>query len=182
MRNLKRVSLVSLVSVALLGTMALPATAAPKTDATDITVQVPAGELTIAIPVASLALDAQEPKVTGGLVDIRTATETLADIEVSNLRGDGLGWESSVTISDLQLLGIGDSPVEGKTISKANVTFESEEESADGAVLSVVDGVVTAVPTAAANNTGKFSTTLTVNIPAEALAGKYTATLTHSVL
>lgn len=184
MRNLKRISLVSLVSVALLGTMALPANAVPLTEGdTTVTVVIPAGEITISVPAEGSPLNAQAPSVNlAGEVEARTAIATIGNIQVNNLRGDASGWVSTVTISDLQLLDDLDTPVPGKTISNAAVTFASTEISTDGADLAIAAGEVTATPTTQANNTGTFSTTVTVAIPKEALAGKYSGTLTHSLL
>ena len=174
MRTISRISLVAAASAALVGSIALPASAAPTADTT-ATVEVPVGSLSISAP-AGADLATITP---GG-----TASATLTGIQVSDTRAGEAGWAASVTLSDF----VGDTPTNvipataatytpGAAVVAGTSTVEATAQSglATAKTVQAATGVV-------GNNTATWSADLGVTAPANALADNYTATLTHSVL
>ena len=178
MRNLKRVSLVSLVSVALLGTMALPANAADAdSKANQLTVQVVGNGISIAPPLA-ITSEAIKPGA--------DATFTMEAVTVTDERAVTTPWVATVTLSEFagQLLENTLVPVSAKydaalaTKLTGAVTFTGDPTALDVSMAPVTAQQATTV---SGNNTAAWDATLIVKAPEQALADTYTATLTHSV-
>ncbi|ABK03160.1 conserved hypothetical protein [Arthrobacter sp. FB24] len=171
MRSITRVSLVIAASAALVGSLALPASAAD----TVATVTVPAGQLTISAP-ASADLGTVAP---GSPISAALGTVT-----VSDLRAGVQGWDAQVNMSDF----VGTNTATVIAAASATYTPGTAAESGTSTVTpSAQTGLATAKTVQAAtgvsgNNTAAWDADLSFTAPADALADTYTATLTHSVL
>jgi len=151
------------------GAMLVPASAAQTAD-TVTTVTVEAGQLSITAP-PTLALTAAAPTVVEGAVVQAKATGSLSGVTVSDLNADGLAWSSTVSISALTS-GINVIPADAVTFSTSNLKSDGVSVVSDG-------GNQTATGTE--NSTASWDTNLDVLIPADAIFGDYTATVTYSV-
>ena len=180
MRNITRVSLVLAGSAALVGSMALPASAADTTT----TVTVPSGTIAIAAPAsASFA-----SPVTPGT----TATVSLPGVQVTDNRAGTVGWTASVASSAF-------------SGAKVNATTGASLYSIAASNASYTAGAATVVGTATVaasakqtdlssaktaqtasavtgNHTANWAGTLELAVPSNAIADDYTALVTHSVL
>jgi hypothetical protein len=171
MRSITRVSLVIAASAALVGSLALPASAAD----TVATVTVPAGLLTISAP-ASANLGTVAP---GSPV-----AAALGTVTVSDLRAGVQDWDAQVNMSDF--VGANTSTV----IPAASATYtptaavESGTSTVTPSAQMGLDAAKTEQSATAVtgNNTAEWNADQSFTAPANALADTYTATLTHSVL
>lgn len=174
MRTISRISLVAAASAALVGSIALPASAAETADTT-ATVEVPIGSLSISAPVG-----ADLTTITPG----GSASATLTGIQVSDTRAGEAGWAAAVTLSDF----VGETPTNVIPATAATYMPAAAVETGTSTVsASAASNLATAktVQTATGvvgNNTAIWSASLGVTAPSDALADNYTATLTHSVL
>ncbi len=178
MRNLKRVSLVSLVSVALLGNMALPASAADtKEGINGATVAVEAGFLVLNTTNAAVTFDAVEASV-----GTKTTTATLTGVSVSDLNSDGIGWTSTAALTNLTF----GEELNVKTIDTTAATYTSVVTAQEGTLNQVTAGSGATGNTVTAanggNNSAVWTTGITIAVPNTTIKGTYTGTLTHSVL
>ena len=171
MRKITIAAVALLGSVALAGATTLPAFAAD----TSSTVAVTAGALTVSAP-ATMTFTAAAPGA--------ASTAALDGIAVSDLRAGAVGWVSSVVLGDFVYGGT------GAAIPAANVTYTAGVAVVGGTATVtpaavVTPTVATAVQTATAvtgNNTATWNAALAMTVPAAALAGTFTAVLTHSVV
>jgi len=139
---------------------------------TTVTVEVTGGALTITVP-ATLALAAVPASTTAQLVNAPLGT-----VEVSDLRGTAAGWSVTAASAD----------VVGSELGGA-ISYATDDATFTGAVAIVATDVpvlsttAAAVQTATATgaNTGTWTPTIELTVPAGALAGAYSATITHSV-
>lgn len=167
-------------SAALIGSMALPASAAP-TDPTNLSVEVNGGDL---------AIDGGTAPAGATLDPGQMANFTLTDVTVTDTRAGVEGWTASVFMSPFESVSTG-------TLAPASALYTPElaaltgtstvaEAAAGVSVLGATDvGTAVAVQTATGvtgNNTAIWGAVLAIEVPAQALADTYTATLTHSVL
>ncbi|WP_353988283.1 hypothetical protein [Ruicaihuangia caeni] len=175
MRNFTRAAL-AVGSAAVMATaVALPATAAE--DTTTTTVEVQAGALSISAP-ASLALSSVAPGQTA------SGEFQPAEVVVTDLTADTLGWTTSYTITDFTSVSVPEA-----AISAGNVTYVpttatvSGTATVTGTTAANGTGVIQTATAVTGNNTATWGGTISVSIPSDALAAAdYTATLTHSVL
>ncbi|GIF73655.1 hypothetical protein [Asanoa siamensis] len=177
----RRVTFAAIVAVAAaLGIGAAPAVAADSSAPTTVTFAVTAGGLTITAP-ATAALGSG---VTGG-----TITGNLGMVRVTDQRGLlAFSWTASVA-STTYVTGAGGA---GQVIQPSAVTYTSP------ALPTIVSGVpvpvknlllttLTTAPqtvytaTGLGSNAVEWNPSLTVAVPAGAVAGNYTGTVTHSV-
>lgn len=171
MRSITRVSLVIAASAALVGSLALPASAADTT----ATVEVSAGALTISAP-GTADLGAVAP---GSLI-----TAPLGNVAVSDLRAGEENWNAQVSMTDF----VGTLTATIIPAASATYTPGTAVETGTSTVAPTAQtGLATAktVQTATVvhgNNTAAWDADLSFTAPANALADTYTATLTHSVL
>lgn len=172
MRNLSRVSLVFAASAALIGSVALPATAAT-TSGTDVTVTVPTGNLSISAP-GTAAL--------GSIAPGASADAALAGVTVTDTRAGAAGWQAQVSMTALTS-GANSIPASAATYTPAaaSVTGTATVTPATVTDLSTAKTVQTATAVSG-NNEAIWGATLNIAVPAGALAGDYTGTLTHSTL
>jgi hypothetical protein len=172
MRTITRTALVLACSAALAGSMALPASAADTT--TTVTVQATGGIGITAPPSASA------PTIAPGV----NAVASLTGITVTDSRSGTTGWVASVSLGAFS----------GSTafvIPTAGITNVPSAAVTGGAGTSTVAASTATGPLeqpsqtatgVSGDNTASWNATLTVPVPANALVGTYTATLTNSVL
>lgn len=172
MRSITRTSLISTAALALIGGLALPASAAD----TDATVQIQGGTIGLAAP-ASFNLGAVAPG--------QTAQADLGGITVTDNRAGETGWVSSVSVSDFTGT---TNPAEN--IPAANISYMTGDAATTGTATVTSAGTVTGFPTLQTaqtagsvhgNNTATWNATIEVAAPADAVADTYTATIVHSV-
>jgi hypothetical protein len=174
----KRTALVGAVLSVL--AFALPARAADTTT----TFSLAAGSLSISAPASR---DLGSGSTGGGTVSAQLGTVTVTDN-----RGALVGtWTASVSSTDFTTGGA----TANETIAKGQVTYWSgtATESSGVAVFAPGQAIAanaqalsvsrTAFSAAAivGNNSASWNPTLTVNVPAAAVAGTYSGTVTHSV-
>jgi hypothetical protein len=176
--KIRKLIAVAVVTVATIG-FALPARAATTT-----TFTLTGGALSISDP-ASKNLGSA---ATGSA----TVSAQLGTVTVSDLRGATLGsWSASVSSTDFTTGG----GTSNETIGKANVFYWSGAATANTGTAVLTPGQLlvanevalsssqTAFSAAATvgNNTAAWNPTVDVHVPAAAVAGTYSGTITHSV-
>jgi len=174
MRTLTRSAIVLSAAVALVGVSAVPAMAVDAPS--DIEVAVNAGELSITSEAIVM------PNVAPGVA----STSAAFAVAVGDLRAQSeLGWVTTVSMTELT------GATAANVLSPALATYTSTTAAFTGIVsianaASVTDLTeATPVQTATAisgNNTAGWNSTLSVAVPAAALADTYRAVLTQSVL
>jgi len=162
----------TLSAFVLLAATALPADAAAGD--TDTTFVVAAGSLSV-----SVAATANLGTVATGATNV---SGSLGAVDVTDARGGTLGWTTSATSTVFSRTG-------GGTTSTA-VSYNSGAVTKTGTVTTASTGATPLIAVAApvvmgtlvtGNNTANWNPTLTVTLPADALAGTYTGTVNTSV-
>ena len=143
-----------------------------------------AGGLTVSAPGSA--------SITGGATDVGTLSGSLGTTTVSDLRGALAGsWTATVSSTDFTT----GTASANETIVKANVAYWSGAATASSGTAVRVPGQVDALAkqslsssrTAFAatgtvgNNSTSWAPTLVVTVPAQAVVGTYSGTVTHSV-
>ena len=182
MRKSSFAALALIGSVALVGATVTPAMAAePSTDGTTTTVAVAGGSLTMGSPTTAALTS-----ITSSSAE-QTVTATLTDISVIDNRASTATWNATVVLSPF--VGAAGSTTE---IPLGTATYVPTDAvvtvSAQTVVLKATTtpglAVAQSVQASAGNtssHTATWGATVTVKVPALALADTYTATLTHSV-
>jgi hypothetical protein len=175
----KRILLVG-VAVFNVCAFALPARAA----GTTTTFTLATGVLSISAPASS--------DLGTGSTGAGTLSAQLGSVTVTDNRGALLGtWTASVSSTDFTTGGA----TASETIAKGQVTYWSGVASATSGTAVFTPGQATSVDAQAlsvsrtgyaataviGNNSASWNPTLTVNVPAPAVAGAYSGTITHSV-
>lgn len=167
-------------AVSLLVALGLPASA----QNTNITLTVQAGSLAISVPTAADLGTADPGDAPSGPIGDVTVTDQRAALVAS--------WTASVTSTDFTTGGA----TTAETIPNTAVRYWSGPATANsgvgtftpGQVSSAVAVVLSAQRTAfsltagTGNNTATWNPTLVIDIPAAAVEGTYTGTVTHTVL
>ncbi|MGJ9403561.1 hypothetical protein [Arthrobacter sp. KK5.5] len=168
MRNIVRTSLVVIGSAALVGTMALPASAADVIEGTNTaTVEIQSGFLVLDTTAAALTLTHS-----GASATTSTATGELTGVNVSDMNSDGLGWDSTAVLTDLTDAATG-------VIDTSLAEYTSTVTASEGTIPTGAGNTVTAAD--GGNNTATWNTSIVVNVPNTTTGGTYTGTLTHSL-
>lgn len=176
MRNSARLTLSLTAAAALLGALALPASAA--TADTPVTASIPTGTLSITAPTASVGLGSVPPGTTSSPTDLGTVT-------VTDDRAGTAGWVATASIT--AFTGTGTTPptlpATAARYTAAAATVTGTATVTEAGTVNDISSAVT-VQTADAvtgNNTATWNPTLQIVAPSDALADTYTATITHSV-
>ena len=150
---------------------ALPAAA----DTTTTTFSLTGGSLTL-----SVAANATLTNEAAG-VAANTITGTLGEVAVNDARGGTAGWVASA--ASTTFTGTGLSVSNGVTYTNGTVTESGTNtiEAADADSITATTPVATATDVSGFN-TASWNPTLNVSMPASALAGAYTGTVTTSLL
>ncbi len=156
-------------AVALLGTAALPASAAT-------TFSVEGGALSITVA-ATADLDGAGFAAQSGGED---AVGSLGAVSVDDARGVNTGWRVEAS-STAFTSGVGGTTSTDVLYATGTVTgSQVNATGSTGSIATVRDVVTTADATS--NNTASWSPTITVALPSTALAGNYSGTVTTSVI
>lgn len=171
-KNIKLLGGALLGAVALLGTAALPASAAQTGD-TVTTFSLEGG--TLDIVVAGLAALAD------GSSGATSVTGSLGPVSVTDGRGGTDGWTASAA-STAFTSNTGTSST-GVTYASGAVTESGTSTTASSGTVAVgtVAAPVVVATLVSGNNTAGWAPTLTVTLPTSSLAGDYTGTVTTSV-
>ncbi|WP_155849549.1 hypothetical protein [Arthrobacter sp. H20] len=179
MRTITRASLVLAGSAALVGAMALPASAVDTTT----TAQINAGTIGFSSFPTSAAL--------GAVVPGATVTTSLVDIQVTDNRAGTAGWVASVSLSNFTGAKQTVAGTPDNVIPAANASYTPAAAIVSGTATLTASGAqadlstAKSVQTASAvtgNHVATWGATLALTAPSNALADTYTAVLTHSVL
>jgi hypothetical protein len=176
---IRKLTIVGLLCAGLVA-VALPAHAATTTT-------------TFTLSGGSLSINAPASKSLGsGATGSASLAAQLGTVTVTDARGATLGsWTASVASSDFTTGGA----TTNETITKGNATYWSGAATASsgvgtftpGQLLSAnaqaLSGSLTAysATVVVGNNSVSWNPTLTINVPAAAVAGDYSGTITHSV-
>jgi len=176
---IRKLSIVGLLCAGLVA-VALPAQAADTTT-------------TFTLSGSSLSISAPASKSLGSTATgSASLAAQLGTVTVTDARGATLGaWTASVSSTDFTTGG----GTANETITKSNATYWSGAATASsgvgtftpGQLLSVNAQALSASRTAfsatvvVGNNSVSWNPTVTINLPAAAVAGDYTGTITHSV-
>jgi hypothetical protein len=173
MNTLRPLVLASLGAAALVAATALPATAADTT----ATFALAGGALSIAVqPDAAL---------TNGASGAASVSGQLGNVDVTDLRGGTTNWsaDGSSTAFTTGTLPNTNPTSTGVTYNTGAVSFTG-----DSTIVNSGDHALTTAPSKVAgptsivgNNTASWNPTLTVALPANALSGNYSGTVTTSV-
>lgn len=177
MRKLTRASLALIGSTVLAASVAVPASAADTTT----TVTVPSGTITINSPPATVALNSVLPG--------STVTVTLTGIKVTDNRAGTTGWTATVISTVFE----GEKKdVQGgssHSIAASYASYNAGTAAVTGTATVTTTGKQTDLSTAKivqtagavqGNNTATWSGALELAAPSDAIAGDYTAVVTHS--
>jgi hypothetical protein len=120
--------------------------------------------------------------LTNGSPGAPSVSGSLGVVGVSDTRGSTAGWIMSA--ASTTFVGAGGSVSTGVSYNSGDATGSTGTvtPTSDGATSITAVAPVAAGTLASGNNTASYSPTLTVALPASALAGAYTGTVTTSVL
>jgi hypothetical protein len=178
--NDMRKSLIVLpVVFGLLGALTLAGSAnADTTAGTPVTFEVTGGALAITVPASTVSLGSVAASASAQSVSAHLGTVTVTDS-----RGGTVGWTVTVGAVDFsgpQNVSVGTVGASGYTTpgasitGVANVTATSLDSLYPPAAVQVATGV-------AGVNSATWNPTISVTIPANAVTGTYSTTITHSV-
>jgi hypothetical protein len=157
--------------------LAVPASAATASS-TPVTVEVTGGDLTISAPAESVDLGSVVTSDAAQVVSAR-----LGNVTVTDIRGGTAGWTATASATDftgpqnISTSAFGlvvYTPPQATVTGSATVTPTTESSLYPGGRVQDATGVN-------GNNTATWDPTIAVTIPANALAGTYSTTITHSV-
>jgi hypothetical protein len=158
-------------------TFAVPAFAATASD-TPVTVEVTGGDLTISAPAQSVNLGSV---VTSG--NAQTVSALLGNVEVTDNRGGTSGWTATASATDFtgpQTISTSAFGLVVYTAPQATVTGTATVTPSTESSL-YPGGRVQDATDVNGSNTATWDPTIAVTIPANALAGTYSTSITHSV-
>ncbi|MCD9625140.1 hypothetical protein [Rhabdothermincola salaria] len=170
MKTAKTLLLAAGATALVLG-VAVPASA----DDTTTTFSLTGGSLTLSVA-ASAALTNQASGVAAN-----TITGTLGEVLVTDARGGTAGWVTSAASTTFTGTGLSVSTGVAYTNATVTTTGTSTVAPADGQSITAVAPVATATAVSG-NNTAAWNPTLDVSMPAGALAGDYSGTVTTSLV
>ena len=151
---------------------------ADTTGATPITIEVTGGPLNISVPAGPVSLGS-----VGASTSPQTVTAFLGTVSVTDVRGGTAGWV--VTASAVDFTGPQNISVSAPGLSSYTTPAASVIGTADvaGSNLNALypGGVVQTATGVVGVNAATWNPTISMTIPANALAGTYSSTVTHSV-
>ncbi|MDB5621311.1 MAG: Nucleoporin 62kDa-like protein [Tardiphaga sp.] len=177
MRNKALIVVVSAAMV--LGGLAAagPAQAAT-TGGTPVTIQVTGGALNISVPAGPVSLGSVSASSSA-----QTVSASLGTVSVTDGRGGTAGWvatASGVAFTGPQTISVSATGLSSYTATTASVVGTAVVADTDLDALSP-GGVVQTATGVVGINSATWSPTISVTVPANALAGTYSSTITHSV-
>lgn len=172
MRNRRPLTTIA-TTAAVLAAMALPAGAADTTT----TFVLSAGSLTVSAPGTAVSLP-------GGAAGAGTISGPLGTVAVTDARGALIAAWTATALSTGFVNGtttIAPTAVSYASGTGTQVTGLPLMVGTVGAVADLTTAKTVMTATAVGSNAGSWNPTVSVTIPATAVAGTYTATITHSV-
>lgn len=170
-------------ATALLVALAGVAASAPAyAEDTDVTIEIEGGTLSISAPTGPVVTTPITAAIAAQTVDF-----SLGEVTVTDAVGGTAGWGISAAVTPFSLtVAEGADAVE---IPVTDATYTVGTIATEGTVTAtpatdiVLDGATAVVTgTATGVNTATWNPTISVPIPAGALSGTYTSTVTHSIL
>jgi hypothetical protein len=158
-------------------TLAVPASAATASN-TPVTVEVTGGDLTISAPTQSVGLGSVVTSTSA-----QTVTALLGNVAVTDNRAGTAGWTATASATDftgpqsISTSTFGSmvyTPPQATVTGSATVTPSTESTMYPGGRVQDATNVV-------GSNTATWDPTIAVTIPANAEAGTYSTSITHSV-
>jgi hypothetical protein len=177
MNNRKSLLIAALTITGLVGAFGAPASAETTGTPADTstTFSLTGGDLTLSV-VASATLTDEASVVAANVI-----TGTLGAVSVTDARGGTTGWVASAASSTFT--GSGLSVSDGVTYTNGTVTETGTNTVAAVTGLSITSVQPVATATAVSGyNTASWNPTLNVSMPAGALTGAYTGTVTTSLV
>lgn len=169
--QIRKPLLIAAAATTLVIGVASPASA----DDTATTFTLTGGQLTLSVVGTATLTD----EASG--VDANTITGTLGVVTVDDARGGTTGWEASAGSSTFTGTGLSvstDVAYANGTVTETGTNTVAADSTAS---ISTARAVATATAVSG-NNTASWDPTLTVSMPAGALAGDYAGTVTTSLL
>lgn len=171
MRIRKQLLIATLTIAGVVGGFASPAAA----DDTAVTFTLTGGSLTLSVAATAALTD--EPSG----VAANTITGTLGTVTVTDARGGTAGWVASA--ASTTFTGQGLSVSDGVTYTSGEVTATGTSTVVGATAVTITSQAAVATATGVSgNNTASWNPTLDVSMPAGALAGAYTGTVTTSLV
>jgi hypothetical protein len=158
-------------------TLAVPAFAAPAAG-TPVTVEVTGGDLTISAPTVSADLGSVISSVNDQVV-----RALLGNVAVTDNRAGTVGWTATASATDFtgpQTISTTTGGLVVYTAPQATVTGTATVTPSTESTLNP-GGRVQDATAVNGSNTATWDPTIAVTIPANALAGTYSSSITHSV-
>jgi hypothetical protein len=177
MRKISLIVLPVLVGVAAAIAIAGPAQA-DTSGGTPVTVEINGGPLNITVPTTSVDLGSVSVSTTA-----QTVSALLGTVTVTDTRGGTLGWTATVSATDfagpqnVSVSAVGESSYTtpaASVIGTSNVAGSDLTSLYPGGAVQTATGVV-------GPNAATWDPTVSLTLPADALAGTYSSTITHSV-
>jgi hypothetical protein len=176
----RRILILPLIASAA-GLMAFALPASADTAGTPATFAITGGALTITAPTASVPLGS-----VASSVDALSVSAPLGTVTVTDARGGLAGWTTTAIANDFATAAV-DGPVQ--TIPATDASYTSPTATKTGTVTVTAAslsslataGAVQTATSVSGNNTAAWNPTVAVAIPANAVAGTYSSTITHSV-
>lgn len=164
-------------AVLIVAATATPAFASGTGDTTAV-IQLGGGTLDISVPAGPVALASgavTAPSVSGQL-GLVTVTDTRA--------ADPASWTASVSATPFQngVHALGAASYDTGVVTTTGIAASQFTITSPVTLSATPQDVVTLNPTSSGNNTASWNPTITVAIPAAAIAGAYTSVITHSVI
>ncbi len=156
-------------------TLAVPAFAAD----TPVTVQINGGDLAISAPTASVRLGTKT-----GSSDAQNITGSLGVVLVSDQRAGIAGWVATAGSTDFTGSATGSTPISAATVTYLPGTafvVGTSTVTPTSLTAMTTPGTVQTATAVVGVNTATWNPGIGVPIPAGAVAGTYSATITHSV-
>jgi hypothetical protein len=158
-------------------TLAVPAFAATASN-TPVTVEVTGGDLTISAPAESVNLGSVVTSNTA-----QTVSALLGNVTVTDNRGGTAGWTATASATDFT------GPQTISTSTWGSVVYTAPQATVTGTATVTPSTESTMYPGGRVqdatdvngSNTATWDPTIAVTIPANALAGTYSTSITHSV-
>jgi hypothetical protein len=158
-------------------TLAVPAFAATASNS-PVTVEVTGGALSISAPTQSVDLGSRVSSASA-----QTVSAQLGNVAVTDNRAGTVGWTATASATDFtgpQTISTTTFGLVVYTAPQATVTGTATVTPSTESTLNT-GGPVQGATNVSGSNTATWSPTIAVTIPANALAGTYSTSITHSV-
>jgi hypothetical protein len=174
---MRKIIMILAGSAFLVGATALPAFAAGTGNTTAV-IELAGGTLDISVPPGPVAL-------ASGAVTDTSVSGQLGEVVVTDTRAaDPAAWTASVSATPFQngSHSLGAETYNTGVVTSTGIPISQWTITSPLTLSTTPQATVTLNPTSSGNNTASWDPTITVAIPANSIAGAYTAVITHSVI